>query len=283
MLTLSAHRPGWAAAAVARLFGRPGEFRVNARSALLIDFATGEELYSQNPTAALTPASIAKLMTLRLAWAALHGGRIKLTDRVPVSANASCRHPALDGASRMFLEAGDDVTVEQLMKGMAIPSASDAAVAMAEFLGGSVAAFVEAMNAEARRLGLCHTRFVDPHGLSEENQTTAGDLALLARAYLADVPEALTFLHCHRCFSYRGRNLAGTNLLPGRYRGADGLKTGFLDSVGYNQISTARRGDTRLIGIVLGTRSKRARRNQSAILLDYGFRHKEDPGLACNA
>jgi serine-type D-Ala-D-Ala carboxypeptidase (penicillin-binding protein 5/6) len=196
MLTLSAHRPGWAAAAVARLFGRPGEFRVDARSALLIDFATGEELHSQNPTAALPPASIAKLMTLRFAWGALHGGRIKLTDRVPVSA-ASCPHPAMDGAFLLFLEPGDYVTVEQLMKGMTIPSASDAVVAMAE------------------RLSKGHTRFVDPHGLSEQNQTTAGDLALLARAYLAEVPEALAFLHCHRMFTYRGRNLAGTASLPG--------------------------------------------------------------------
>ncbi|HWI64532.1 MAG TPA: D-alanyl-D-alanine carboxypeptidase family protein [Symbiobacteriaceae bacterium] len=271
MLTHSARLPGWAAA-VAHAFGLPRAFRVDARSALLLDFATGEVLYAQDPAVSLPPASIAKLMTLRLAWAALHSGSVTLTDKVTVSAKASWQHPALQDASLMFLEEGDIVTVEQLMKGMAIPSGSDAAVAMAEFLAGSVAAFVDAMNAEAWRLGMSHTRFVDPHGLSEANQTTAGDLALLARAYLQDAPEALPFLHAHRMFAHRGRNLAGTNLLPGSYDGADGLKTGFLECVGYGQISTARRGDHRLIGIVLGTRSKRERRNQSAALLDFGFR-----------
>jgi len=172
----------------------------------------------------------------------------------------------------MYLRAGDRVRVEDLLKGVAVPSACDAAMALAERLSGSTVAFVAEMNAEAERLGMRHTRFVDPHGLSGENLTTARDLAILARRHIQDEPGALARLHSLPSFCYRCRTLPATNLLIERYPGVDGLKTGYLEAAGYHQITTAQRGGERLIGIVLGTRSKAARRNESAALLDYGFR-----------
>jgi D-alanyl-D-alanine carboxypeptidase len=260
------------AAAFQRIFA-PHRFSIAAKSALLIEFGTGRVLYAQNADAVYPPASVTKLMTLRLTFQAIRAGRIQLTDKVPIYESASAENPVYQDASLMFLQEGDDVTVQQLMQGMAVPSASEAAVAMAEFLAGSVPSFVAMMNAEAMRLGMTKTRFVDPNGLSDENQTTARDLAVLARCYLQDVPEALPQLHTLKAFQYGSVTQEATNLLLGAYEGADGLKTGFLDTVGYNQISTAVRRGSRLIGIVIGTRSKRARRNQSAALLDYGFSH----------
>ncbi|MBP2020033.1 D-alanyl-D-alanine carboxypeptidase [Symbiobacterium terraclitae] len=263
---------GWAGAVARSLGGAHAAPRVRARAALLADCSTGEVLYAQDPHAAVAPASITKLMTLRLALRALRAGDLAWEEEVTVSERAAAHHPDFRGASCMDLRAGDRVAVGDLLKGVAVPSACDAAMALAERLSGSAAAFVEQMNAEARRLGMRHTRFVDPHGLSAANRTTAGDLLLLARRYVQEEPEALARLHSLPCFVFGGRVLRATNLLLGRYPGVDGLKTGFLDEAGYHQITTAVRDGRRLIGIVLGTASKRARRDESAALLDLGFR-----------
>lgn len=248
---------------------------VRARSALLVDCSTGEVLHAQNPDAPTAPASITKLMTLRLALRALRTGQLTWEEEVLISERAAADHPDFRGASSMYLRAGDRVTVGDLLKGVAVPSACDAAMALAEHLSGSAAAFVEQMNAEAEQLGMRDTRFVDPHGLSGENRTTAADLLLLARRYVEEEPAALARLHSLSWFAYRGRVLRATNLLLGKYPGVDGLKTGFLDQAGYHQITTAVRCGRRLIGIVLGTASKRARRDVSAALLNWGFRRLE--------
>lgn len=245
--------------------------RCRATSALLLDFRTGEVLHAQDADAPVAPASITKLMTMRLVLRELRSGRIAWDDAVPIGAGASVENPEFSDASRMGLWKGERVRVEDLMLGVAVPSACDAAMALAEFLGGSAGAFVAAMNAEAERLGMRHTHFVDPYGLSPQNQTTARDLVKLARRYVEDEPGSLARLHSLPSFCYRSQTLRATNLLIGRYPGVDGLKTGYLDAAGYHQITTAERGGDRLISIVLGTRSKAARRDESAALLEYGF------------
>jgi len=263
---------GWTeAVSRSRGGGCDAALHVQARSALVADCATGEVLYVQDPHVRIAPASITKLMTLRLALRAVRAGDLTWEEEVPISERAAADHPDFLGASCMYLRAGDRATVGDLLKGVAVPSACDAAMALAEHLSGSAGAFVEQMNREAERLGMRHTRFVDPHGLSAENRTTAADLLLLARRYVLEEPDALARLHSLSWVVYRGRVLRATNLLLGRYPGVDGLKTGFLEEAGYHQITTAVRGGHRLIGIVLGTASKRARRDESAALLNLGF------------
>lgn len=180
----------------------PPPYKADAKSALLIDNASGDVLFAQNPDVAYSPASLTKVMTLRLAYKALHDGRIHMTDKVPITVDAWAQNPAFKDASLMFLKPGDDVTVEQILKGIAVPSGNDASVAMADFLAGTPSAFVQQMNDEAQRLGMTHTHFVDPDGLSVDNQSTASDLAILARAYIADAPESLAQLHSLPSFTY---------------------------------------------------------------------------------
>jgi D-alanyl-D-alanine carboxypeptidase (penicillin-binding protein 5/6) len=193
----------------------------------------------------------------------------------------------------MFLEVGQRVTVLELMKGLAVSSGNDAAVAAAELLAGGVPEFVARMNREARRLGLVHTRFADPAGLSARNATTAREYARFCRRYIREHPEAIQEIHALRTFAYPlAHNLpeAGShvpfaveqrnrNLLVARYPGADGLKTGYIDESGYNLAVTAERDGMRLVAVVLGVAGQSHREGGEnraivgAALLDYGFDH----------
>ena len=217
-------------------------------------------LFEKNADEPIPPASIAKLMTLHLAWQAIEAGSLSRDRRVTVSPRAA--FSALPpGSSGVRLRAGDRVSVRDLLRGTGIASGNDAAIALAEALAGSERAFVRRMNSEARRLGLARTVFADASGLSDDSRTTAREVAVLCRLYVAAHPQALLEVHGQPAFVYRPerdggqadpRRLGSTNLLIGRIDGVDGLKTGYIESSGFNFAATAAREGTRVIAVVLG-------------------------------
>lgn len=245
----------------------PPPFTVRAKAGLLLEAGSGMVLVNQNGETPLVPASLAKVMTMRLAYKAIKEGRIKLTDEVTVSQNAWAQTV---GGSVMFLEPGTKVKVEDLLKGIAIVSGNDACVAIAELIGGSAGGFVAMMNEEARALGLNSAAFVDPHGLSAENKISALDMAKLSAAYIKDFPEALAW-HSTQSFTYNNITQYNRNGLLGALPGVDGLKTGNTDEAGFNLVATAAQGPMRLISVVMGAGSIPARENESALLLSHGF------------
>lgn len=248
---------------------------VQATSALIMDFGSGQVLLEQNADQPLPPASLAKIMTLRLAFKALKEGKVKLDDDVTISVNAWSGNPVFRGSSVMFLKDGTKVKFGELLKGIGIVSGNDASVAVAEHLAGSVDAFVSMMNQEAKSLGLTQAVFVDPHGLSADARITAREMATLARAYIKDFPEALQ-IHSTKSFTTTlptGETITqqNRNLLLGRVPGVDGLKTGRLGVVGYNFVVTGVQGNMRLIGVLFGAESEEARAQQGEAMLKWGF------------
>ena len=261
-----------------------------ARAAVALDLDTGAVLYAKQPDLVIPPASLTKLMTLHLAWKRVEENAVTLSDKVPVSVRAWGKNqPA--GSSLMFLEPGQQVTLLDLMRGLALPSGNDAAVAVAEYLGGTVSAFVGLMNAEAARLGLRATRFADPSGFSEKNVTTASEYARFCRIYVQAHPDAVASLHALAEFDYpRPENLPPAvrgsrptltrqnhNELIGRVDGVQGLKTGYIDESGYNIALYAQRGGMRIVAVVLGGQGDTAREGglnravDSTSLLTYAF------------
>lgn len=265
--------PGRAPELLPVQFEPPADLTTAARAALLVDAQTGQILFEHNANAPLPPASLTKLMTMRLALQALHSGRVKLTDPVHISVNAWYQNV---GGSGMFLEPDTQVPFGELLKGIAIVSGNDACVAIAEHLGGTVDGFVRMMNEEARALGLTSAHFVDPHGLSDDNRISAADLA---RVSLLDIREFPEFLELHKQleYTYNGITQYNRNGLLWTYEGTDGLKTGFTDLAGYNLIATAERDGQRLLAVVLGmeganeAEGSAAREAEAAKLLTYGF------------
>ncbi len=261
-------------------------FTVQAKSAYLMDYMSGQELYAQDPDAPIPPASLTKIMTLYLASLALESGKTTLDTPVTISRRAWAQNPELTDSSLMYLEPGQKVTVGEVLQGVAVPSGNDACVAIAEHLTGSVEAFVAKMNEEAQAMGLKNTHFVDPHGLSERNTTTAREIAQLASAYIHRFPDNLKNLHSALEFSYpKAENLSpeqrvrgskpitqyNRNRLLASFPGTDGLKTGFVDAAGYNLVVTAVRGEQRQIGVILGAKSEAVREEQAIALMTYGF------------
>lgn len=246
--------------------------QIDAAAAVLLDFQTGQVLYSKNGQESRIPASLVKIMTMYVALDQVKAGRVSLQDTVVVS-EAAWRMIG----SRMFLEPNEVVTVEQLLYGIAVVSGNDACVALAEALAGSEAAYVQLMNEKARALNL-PLKFVDVHGLSPDNVVTAEGVAQLVRAYLADHPEAIRFHH-ELSFSYQPRSSRNPivqynrNGLLRTYEGADGLKTGHLEAAGYNLVATAVQNNRRLIAVVLGAQSEAKREQEAAALLTYGYRN----------
>ncbi|WP_374713624.1 D-alanyl-D-alanine carboxypeptidase family protein [Symbiobacterium terraclitae] len=299
------YRPVWAIALVALLavllsgtLAAPAQaapaLDLEARSAVLLDYATGQVLYEKNPDEVISPASLTKLMTLHLAFKKIAAGEISLSDPVQVSERAWAAN--FPDSSLMFLEPGDKVTVGEIMKGVAILSGNDASVALAEHIAGSVPAFVEMMNAEAKELGFTTLHFVDPHGLSPENKITAREFAEFARLYIQLHPESLAELHSQKTYTYPlYDNLSDArkavtspeahqpitqenrNGLLWTYDGVDGLKTGFVDEAGFNLAVTAQRGGMRLVGVLLGIQANSIpegsakREAEGAALLSWGF------------
>ncbi len=213
-----------------------------APSAILLDQTSGRVLFQKNPEKRIPPASLTKLMTLHLVWKALAAGRVHASDLVPVTP-ATTGKAVPPGSSLMFLAPGQQVTVRELMLGLAVDSGNDAGMTLAQFLAGSQEAFVDQMNAEARALGLTGTVFYDAFGYDARNMTTADDFSRFSRYYLLAHPQSLEVLHSVRTLAYPlaqnrapgdrrpARTIEQTNRngLLGAYPGADGLKTGFID------------------------------------------------------
>ncbi|GKT10044.1 D-alanyl-D-alanine carboxypeptidase family protein [Desulforhabdus sp. TSK] len=241
-------------------------FSVNSRSAILIDTRDNRVLYEKNADTLIAPASITKVLSLYLIFEAIRDGRARLWDNV----NVSCR-AASTGGSRMGLRAGDQVPLEEIIKGMAVVSGNDACVAAAEHFSGSVEQFVREMNIKARMLGMRNTVFMTPNGLPAKGQlTTARDISRLSLAYLHRFPESLN-IHSMCTYTYRTETHRNANRLLGKCPGVDGLKTGFVCASGYNLAATAKRGDVRLLAVVMGAPSAGTRASETEKLLEYGF------------
>lgn len=246
-------------------------FTVQATSAILMDAETGQVLFEQNADERLLPASLVKIMTLYLTFDTIKRGTVSLQDRFPVSINAW--QPE---GSKMFIREGEFVSVDDLIKGVAVVSGNDACIALAEGIAGVTEVFVQSMNQKAQALGLENTNFTDVHGLDNTgNQyTTAKDVATLAKSYVTDHPVALDY-HSTLEYTYNGITQKNRNGLLWTYPGVDGLKTGHLSAVGYNLVATAHESDMRLIAVVLGASSESIRETEVRKLLNYGFRNFE--------
>ena len=240
--------------------------RAQAEAKLLIEAATGKVLFSENATYPWYPASVTKLMTVYTTLRALKEGAITLESPLTVSRNAAAQHP-----TKMGFKVGTIVTVDNALKMLMVKSANDIAVAIAEGVGGSIAGFADMMNANARRLGMTQSNFVNPNGLPADNHvTSARDLAILARALIEEFPQYDLYWHVHS-IRYGKRIMRNYNTLLDRYPGADGMKTGFICASGYNLVASATRNGRRLIAVVLGAYSGATRAQEAAQLLERGF------------
>ena len=238
-----------------------------AKSWLLIESGSGQELASQAADERLEPASLTKLMTAYLTFAALKQGTIKIDQMVTVSERAWKAE-----GSRMFIQIGTQVKVDDLIKGMIVQSGNDACVALAEAIAGNEEVFAEMMNREAQRLGMKSTSFRNAAGMPDpQHYTTARDLAKLAGALIRDFPEDYAKYYSIKEFRYNNITQPNRNRLLWIDPTVDGVKTGHTEAAGYCLISSAKRGPRRLLSIVVGTQSDKARAQESLKLLNYGF------------
>lgn len=243
---------------------------IGAKSYLVIDADTGHEVASLEPDDRLAPASLTKLMTAYVVFRALGDGQIALNDQVSVSEKAWRTE-----GSRMFIEVGSKVSVEELLLGMIVQSGNDASVALAEHVAGTEAVFAEMMTQAARELGMHASSFRNATGLpNDQHFTTARDMAIVARAIVQEFPEYYDWYSVKE-YEYNGISQKNRNTLLWRDDSVDGMKTGMTDDAGYCLVSSAERDGMRLISVVLGTASARARIDGSQALLNYGFRFFE--------
>ena len=239
---------------------------VAAKSWLLMDHGSGQVLASYNPDQRVEPASLTKLMTAYLAFAALRQKTLTLNQNVPVSERAW-----KTGGSRMFIDPKTPVTVEELLHGMIIQSGNDACVALAEAIAGSEEAFAQMMNREAQRLGLKNTHFTNATGLTDpQHYSTARDLALLAGALIRDFPDFYP-IYSKKEYTYNRIAQPNRNRLLWLDPTVDGVKTGHTESAGYCLIASSKRPPRRLLSVVMGTASETVRAQESLKLLNYGF------------
>jgi len=244
-----------------------GGLTCQAKAAVLMDALTGHVLYEQDPQAKVGPASFVKIMTLYLVFDALRAGQLKMEDMVTVSEKAW----RIQG-SKMFIKVGDRVRVEDLLKGIAISSGNDACIAIAEHMAGTEDVFVSKMNEKAASLGLKDSRFMNSHGMPAEGQmTTAMDMAILAKRYMEDHPEAMP-LHSTAEFEYNKIKQGNRNTLLGK-GGVDGLKTGHIEESGYHLLATAKRDNQRMIAVVMGCDKMSTRAREALKLIEHGFRN----------
>lgn len=246
------------------------DFAPTAKSAFLIDNATGKVLYEKNADEKLAPASMTKLASLLIIMETIDKGGLSFTDQVTISEEA-----ANMGGSQVFLEAGEVYSVSDLIKGIAIASGNDAVVALAEKIAGSTSSFVEMMNKKMKEIGALNTNFVNPHGLDAENHySTARDMATIAQALLK-YEKILEYTSIYE--EYLEKNdgtktwLVNTNKLVRFYNGVDGLKTGFTNTAGYCLTATAKKDNFRLISVVMGEDTSENRSSDTVKLLNYGF------------
>jgi D-alanyl-D-alanine carboxypeptidase (penicillin-binding protein 5/6) len=243
---------------------------IGAKSYLVIDGTTGHELAALEPDKRLAPASLTKIMTAYVVFNVLREQQIGLQDEVTISEKAW----RMEG-SRMFVEVGKKVPVEQLLLGLIVQSGNDASVALAEHIAGSESVFAELMNQYAEQLGMLSTNFVNATGWPhEDHYTTARDLATLARAMINEFPEHYAW-HSLKEFTYNDIRQPNRNQLLWRDSSVDGLKTGHTDDAGYCLVASALRDGMRVISVVMGTASEKARADGSQALINYSFRFWE--------
>ncbi|HSQ88276.1 D-alanyl-D-alanine carboxypeptidase family protein [Romboutsia sp.] len=252
---------------------------ISSKSAILMDVGSGQILYEKNAHDKLPPASVTKVMTMLLCVEALDSGKIKLEDKVQISDTAASM-----GGSQIFLEPGETQDVNSLLKGIAVASANDACVAMAEYVAGSVEGFVDNMNAKAKELGMKDTHFANTNGLPVDNHyTSAYDIALMSRELLKH--ESITkYLTTWMDQVVVGKKqvtvgLANTNKMVKHYQGTTGVKTGFTQEAKYCLSASAKRGDTHLVSATLGAETSPERFKDASNLLNFGFANYESVKL----
>ena len=255
------------------------QISISSKSAILMDVASGQILYEKNAHDKLPPASVTKVMTMLLICEALDAGKITLDDNVQISENA-----AIMGGSQIFLEPGEVQKVDTLLKGIAVASANDGCVAMAEYIGGSVESFVEMMNAKAKELNMKDTHFVNTNGLPVDNHyTSAHDIALMSRELLKhDVINKYLTTWMDKVVVGKKQatvGLANTNKLIKHYQGATGVKTGFTQQAKFCLSASAKRGDTHLVAVTLGAETSPERFKDATSLLNFGFANYESVKL----
>jgi D-alanyl-D-alanine carboxypeptidase (penicillin-binding protein 5/6) len=244
-----------------------------AKAWLLMDFDSGEVLASANADEPLPPASLTKMMTSYLVEQALRSGKLKQTDLVSVSENAWCRGSSTE--SCMYLPLNSQATVIDILRGIIIQSGNDASKAIAEHMAGSEESFAKLMNAEAQRLGMTHTHYVNATGLPHpQHKSSARDLSILARAIVHDSVDYYP-IYAEREFKYNGIKQGNRNALLYTDPTVDGLKTGHTEEAGYCLVTSSKRADMRLITVMLNTNSAQARADHSRALLGWGFSNFE--------
>ena len=246
----------------------------NAKAAILIDRDTGKIIYEKNMDEQLPPASMTKIMTLLLVMEAIDAGELSYDEKIVISENASSM-----GGSQVFLDAGEEMTVNDLIKAVAIASGNDASVALAERLAGSEKAFAEKMNDKAKELGLKNTSFHNASGLPEDDHhSTAHDMALIAKELLK-YEQITKYTSIYEDYLREGNEnefwLVNTNKLVHFYPYVDGLKTGYTSEAKFSLTATAKKNDMRLISVVMGAGSTKKRNRMTMEMIDYGFSHYE--------
>jgi D-alanyl-D-alanine carboxypeptidase (penicillin-binding protein 5/6) len=248
--------------------------QINAKGHFLVDFSTGKIIAQSEADTQLAPASLTKMMTSYVIGVEVENGNISLDDQVTISENAWAKN--FPGSSRMFIEVGKKVSVDDLNRGIIVQSGNDACVAMAEHIAGSESAFADLMNAYAQKLGMSNTHFINSHGLdTNEHYTTPRDMATLGVALIRDVPSEYA-LYSEKSFTFDGIKQYNRNsLLWDENLRVDGIKTGHTNEAGYSLVTSAKKGNMRLVSVVMGTKSERSRATESRKLLNYGFRFFE--------
>jgi D-alanyl-D-alanine carboxypeptidase (penicillin-binding protein 5/6) len=252
----------------------PDAPQINAKGFILIDYTTGKVIAEGNADMQLAPASLTKMMTSYIIGKELENGNISNNDKVMISENAWAKN--FPDSSKMFIEVGTEVSVDLLNQGIIVASGNDACVAMAEHIAGSESAFADLMNAHAEQLGMSSSFFENSHGLdSSSHMTTPRDMAVLANAIIREVPEEYA-LYKQKSFTYNNIKQYNRNsLLWDKSLNVDGMKTGHTSNAGYSLVTSATKGGMRLVTVVMGTESERARKVESKKLLNYGFRFFE--------
>ncbi|MEY3880458.1 MAG: hypothetical protein RIQ94_1254 [Pseudomonadota bacterium] len=252
----------------------PSPPTIDASAYILQDYHTGKVLAENNADAKLAPASLTKIMTVYVIFRELSNGHLHLDDTVSISEKAW-----KTSGSRMFVELGNQVKVEDLLKGVIIQSGNDASVALAEHIGGNEETFAEMMNQHAIRLGMTNSHFKNSDGLPvEDHYTSARDLAILTAALIKEFPDYYRWFS-QKEFTFNKITQQNRNKLLSRDESVDGVKTGFTDDAGYCLVASALREDMRLISVVMGAKNANARANENQTLLNYGFRFFESHRL----
>lgn len=249
-----------------------GAFETAAKNAILMDYDTGEYLFEKNIAEAVPPASMSKLMTVYILASKIKDGSIKLSDTFSVSENAWRKGGAATGGSTMFLSIGDNVTVEDLIKGIVIQSGNDACIVVAENIAGSEEDFAILMNKTAKNLGLKNSSFANSTGLPHPDQKMSmEDLAILSRHIIKEFPDLYHYFS-EKEFVYNKIKQGNRNPLLYSMKGADGLKTGHTEEAGFCLAASATKGERRLIEVMSGMSSNKERSEESERLMSWGFR-----------